>query len=77
MSEWISVKKALPDILRDVFVYRISFENKDGITIFKMHPCDRYKVAFFSNTGWHFHEDLSIRGNSRVSHWMELPEAPK
>lgn len=77
MSEWISVKDKIPAILKDVLVYRLSYENNEGLVIFKMHPVDRYKVAFLDSKGsWHLHEDLEIKINSNITHWMPLPDAP-
>ena len=69
-SEWISVEDRLPEekvmVLGYVFTNFDNGDTSDGIYVMEL----RNGLFYPFNCS-------AIKGNSKVTHWMPLPEAPK
>lgn len=63
MSEWISVKKRLPDKADDLSI----------MLVWRSIEHDYDTVRWRYQQGW----DCVIQDKSTITHWMPLPELPK
>lgn len=71
MSEWISVKDSLPEIRKEVLVYSYEDEINNGMYVARIDG-----LNWNGSPSWLY---SYCCGNHvpNVTHWMELPEAPK
>lgn len=66
MSEWIGVKKQLPDKGKNVLVYATAkYINGEKISIDRLEEGEKHPIWMYTH-GWF-----------EVTHWMPLPEPPE